>query len=50
MTDRNDEPLALDLSEVADEPADTSIAKEHEIVGDEPGGDVAGTVPEDDAQ
>ncbi|WP_435744967.1 hypothetical protein [Nocardioides sp. SYSU DS0663] len=51
MTENNAEtPPALDMSEVAQEPADESIAKEREIAGDEPGGDVGGTVPEDDAQ
>ncbi len=51
MTEKNPEtPPALDLSEVANEPAEKSIAEEREVVGDEPGGDVGGTVPEDDAQ
>ncbi|WKN47096.1 hypothetical protein [Nocardioides sp. Arc9.136] len=48
MSEHSDEvPPALDLSEVADEPADESVAEEQDIVGDGPGGD---TVPEDDAQ
>ncbi len=47
MTQNPEEPPALDLSEVAEEPGEESIARERDIVGDEPGGD---TVPEDDAQ
>ena len=47
MSQNPEEPPALDLSEVANEPGEESIAEEQDIVGDEPGGD---TVPEDSAQ
>ena len=50
MSQNPEEPPALDLAEVAGEPGEQSIAEEHEIVGDEPGGDTGGTVPEDGAQ
>lgn len=52
MTENNaaETPPALDMSEVAQEPAEESIAEEREVVGDEPGGEAGGTVPEDDAQ
>ena len=47
MSQNPEEPPALDLSEVANESGEQSIAEEQDIVGDEPGGD---TVPEDSAQ
>ena len=50
MTENTNEPRDLDLSEVAGEEPGESVAEELAVVGEEPGGDTGGTVPEDDAQ
>ena len=47
MTHEKD-PGVPALADVAAEPPEESVAKEKDIVGDEP--DVGGTVPADDAQ
>ena len=39
MTEETNEPRDLDLSPVAEENPEESVAEEQAIVGDEPGGD-----------
>lgn len=50
MTDRPRQPSPLDLTGVAEEKPEESIADEQEIVGDHPDGDSGDIVPEDGAQ
>ena len=49
MTEQAGDTKPLDLSDVASEPPEASVDREHDVVGEPPAGDTGAVVP-DDAQ